>query len=61
MAVTAINGTGGSLASTAMDGIKKAFITQAPENASTGGAEWIRAFAEKKQFRIPCLDVMVGL
>ncbi|QIX02059.1 hypothetical protein AMS68_007576 [Peltaster fructicola] len=61
MAVTAINGTGGSLASSAMDGIKKAFTAQVPGNASIGGGDWIRAFAEKRQFRIPCLDVMVAL
>jgi hypothetical protein len=47
MAVTAINGTGGSFASAAIEG--------------GSGFELARGFLEKKQFRIPCVDVVVRL
>jgi len=62
MAVTAINGTGGSLASTAMEGVKKR-VEDGGLGATAGGSgfELARGFLEKKQFRIPCVDVVVRL
>ena len=62
MAVTAINGTGGSLASAAIEGVKKRF-EGGGLSATAGGSgfELARGFLEKKQFRIPCVDVVVRL
>jgi hypothetical protein len=62
MAVTAINGTGGSLASAAIEGVKKRF-EDGGIGATAGGSgfELARGFLEKKQFRIPCVDVVVRL
>lgn len=62
MAVTAINGTGGSLASAAMEGVKKR-LGDGGVNATASGSgfELVRGFLEKKQFRIPCVDVVVRL
>jgi hypothetical protein len=62
MAVTAINGTGGALASVAMDGIKKRMGDGGVNVTATGsGFELVRGLLEKKQFRIPCVDVVVRL
>jgi hypothetical protein len=62
MAVTAINGTGGALASVAMDGIKKRMGDGGVNATATGsGFELVRGLLEKKQFRIPCVDVVVRL
>ncbi|KAK4504671.1 hypothetical protein PRZ48_002632 [Zasmidium cellare] len=66
IAVSAINGTGGSLASAAMDGIKHKMAgtsSSAMTNATNGtsGFEWLRGALDKYHFRIPCLDVTVRL
>lgn len=67
IAVSAINGTGGSLASAAMDGLKhkmtgtsSSAITANATNG-TSGFEWLRGALDKYHFRIPCLDVTVRL
>nr|POF11400.1 hypothetical protein CFP56_44238 [Quercus suber] len=62
LAVSAINGTGGSLASAAMEGIKKRVGGggYASESASGSILEWSRGVLEKKQLRIPCVDVLVS-
>ncbi|KAK5163611.1 uncharacterized protein LTR77_010560 [Saxophila tyrrhenica] len=66
-AVAAINGTGGSLASAALDGLKRRGgggnmgPGSTAAQAGSGGVEWLRSLAEKKQFRIPCVDVYVRL
>lgn len=63
MAVSAINGTGGSVASAAMDSIRERVIGsgEAAIVGSGNGFEWMRGFLEKRQFRIPCVDVLVRL
>lgn len=61
--VAAVNGTGGSLASAAMEGVRKRMgDAAAGEGGSgSGGFEMVRAFLERKQVRIPCVDVVVRL
>ena len=62
MAATAINGTGGSLASAAMEGLKKRMGEGAANATASGsGFELVRGILDKKQFRIPCVDVVVRL
>lgn len=62
MAATAINGTGGSLGSTAMEGVKRR-MGEGATNATVSGSgfELVRGILDKKQFRIPCVDVVVRL
>ena len=61
-AISAINGTGGSLASAALEGLKrKGPDTNASAQLSGSGFYWLRSVLEKKQFRIPCVDVIVRL
>lgn len=60
--VAAVNGTGGSLASAAMEGVRKRMGDSSGEGGSgSGGFEMVRAFLERKQVRIPCVDVVVRL
>ncbi|KAF7195649.1 hypothetical protein HII31_02967 [Pseudocercospora fuligena] len=67
LAVSAINGTGGSLASSAMDNVRirmaseagSAVITTLPNGLSA--FEWIRNILDKRQLRIPCLGVVVRI
>ncbi|GAB7327252.1 hypothetical protein MBLNU13_g11145t2 [Cladosporium sp. NU13] len=62
MAITAINGTGGALASVAMDGVKQRMGYGAVNATASGsGFELVRGLLEKKQIRIPCVDVVVRL
>jgi len=62
MAITAINGTGGALASAAMEGVKRRMADGgANVTASGSGFELVRGLLEKKQIRIPCVDVVVRL
>jgi hypothetical protein len=62
MAITAINGTGGALASVAMEGVKRR-MGDGGVNATVSGSgfELVRGLLEKKQIRIPCVDVVVRL
>ncbi|EMC96717.1 hypothetical protein BAUCODRAFT_148281 [Baudoinia panamericana UAMH 10762] len=60
LAVSAINGTGGSIASAAMEGVKRR-LSGGHTSPATTGFEWLRGILEKKQFRIPCVDVVVRL
>jgi hypothetical protein len=61
MAITAINGTGGALASVAMDGVKRRVGDGGNATVSGSGFELVRGLLEKKQIRIPCVDVVVRL
>lgn len=61
LAVSAVNGTGGSLASTVMDGFKKRTSSGGPGPTSGSVFEWAKGVLEKKQLRIPCVDVLVRL
>lgn len=62
MAVTAINGTGGALASAAMGEVKRRMGNGEINATATGsGFELVKGLLEKKQFRIPCVDVVVRL
>ncbi|KAK3701559.1 hypothetical protein LTR37_015413 [Vermiconidia calcicola] len=61
-AISALNGTGGSLASAALEGVKRRAVGENPGVAANGnGFEWLRSLLEKRQFRIPCVDVIVRL
>ncbi|KAK3112475.1 hypothetical protein LTR53_011229 [Teratosphaeriaceae sp. CCFEE 6253] len=64
LAVAALNGTGGSLASAAIDGVKRrsgGSLGSVTASANITGFEALRAAAEKWQLRIPCLDVILRL
>jgi len=62
MAVSAINGTGGSVASAAMEGVRRRVVGNGEVVGGSGnGFEWMRGFLEKRSFRIPCVDVLVRL
>lgn len=62
IAISAINGTGGSLASAALECARKRVSGgSASSSASGSGFEWLRSLLEKRQFRIPCVDVLVRL
>ena len=58
LAISAINGTGGSLASAALDGARRRL---GGGGAGGSGFEVLRGMVEKRQFRIPCVDVLVRL
>lgn len=67
MAVSAVNGTGGSLASMAMENVRQR-ITGEPSSAviatipnGLSAFEWLRNILDRRQLRIPCLDVVVRL
>ncbi|KAK3709591.1 hypothetical protein LTR37_010812 [Vermiconidia calcicola] len=61
-AISALNGTGGSLTSAALEGVKRRAVGESPGVAANGnGFEWLRSLLEKRQFRIPCVDVIVRL
>lgn len=67
LAITAVNGTGGSLASTAMGTVKRkvsddlgsAVFTSIPSGLSA--FEWLRNILDRRQLRIPCLGVVVRI
>lgn len=64
IALSALNGTGGSLVSMGLESARKRFageqqVLSAPTAAS--GFDWLRNILEKRQFRIPCVDVLVRL
>lgn len=61
-AISAINGTGGSLASAALDGVKKRVTNGGSGAAATSsGFEWLRSVLGRRGFSIPCVDVAVRL
>ena len=58
LAVAALNGTGGSFLSTGLDSVKR----KVPSGGiNDNGFEVLRNVLEKRQFRIPCVDVVVRL
>ena len=62
LAVSALNGTGGSLTSGILESVKRkgtsgSLVTSVNDNAF----EVLRSVMEKRQFRIPCLGVVVRL
>lgn len=67
LAMSLINGTGGSLASAALDGVKRkaegnatsAVVAGIPNGISA--FEWLRNILDKRQYRIQCLDVVVRI
>ncbi|KAF2718560.1 hypothetical protein K431DRAFT_314868 [Polychaeton citri CBS 116435] len=63
LALSTVNGTGGSAASAVLDAIAQR--AGVPEGAAANGSEsafvGLRAMLEKWQFRIPCVDVVVRL
>lgn len=60
-AVSAINGTGGSLAGHAIDAVRRRVGPGTVSVGAGGGLEALRGLLEKKQVRIPCLDVIIRL
>ncbi|KAK4631142.1 hypothetical protein CLAFUW4_03298 [Fulvia fulva] len=70
LALSAVNGTGGSIASATIDGLRQRLMAEAAPVVSatasstmngTNGFVWLRTLTDKFQFRIPCLDVVVRL
>ncbi|KAK5133364.1 hypothetical protein LTR08_007798 [Meristemomyces frigidus] len=62
LAFSTINGTTGTLASAAVDGVRRRAGGGGSSVGTTGsGFEWLRGVLEKKQLRIPCLDVSISL
>ncbi|OQO00044.1 hypothetical protein B0A48_14247 [Cryoendolithus antarcticus] len=63
MAGMAVNGSARAVAGGVVDGVRKRMVTgTALQGASIGnGTFWLRAFLEKRQLRIPCIDVLVRL
>ena len=70
LALSAVNGTGGSIASATMEGLRERLMAEAAPVVSatasnamngTNGFVWLRTLTDKFQFRIPCLDVVVRL
>ena len=60
--VSAINGTSGTLASAALEGVRRRAGGGGSSVGATGtGFEWLRSVLEKMQLRIPCLDVSISL
>lgn len=67
LAVSAANGTGGSLASAAMDSVRSRMATEAGSAVITtmpngvSAFEWLRNILDKRQLRIACLGVVVRI
>lgn len=58
IAVSAINGTSGAVASAAVEGVRK----RIGGGGSAGNAfEWLRSVMDKRSLRIPCVDVTLRL
>ncbi len=63
LAGVAVNGSVRAIAGAATESVRRRAMTgTALQGASTGnGTFWLRAFLEKRQVRIPCIDVLVRL
>ncbi|KAH9845226.1 hypothetical protein Tdes44962_MAKER01236 [Teratosphaeria destructans] len=67
LAISAVNGTRGSLASAAMEAVRRrgggsgTVVGGEGNNTTASGFEALRGLLEKKQVRIPCVDVIVRL
>ncbi len=61
-ALAAVNGSGGSLASGALESIRKRNTTNTwVSGFNDNGFEVLRSVVERRQFRIPCVGVNVRL
>ena len=54
-----MNSTAATLAQSALDGLAKR--VQGQEMGYISGAQWLRELVGKKEWRVPCLDVIVRL
>ncbi|KAK3646560.1 hypothetical protein LTR56_000464 [Elasticomyces elasticus] len=63
LAISALNGTGGSLASAAMNSMKRRAVAGSAGNESTTAGVYAvaKSALEKWQVRIPCLGVVIRL
>jgi hypothetical protein len=60
-AISAVNGSGGSLASSMLESVKKKETGGLVSSVNDNAFEVLRGVMEKRQFRIPCLGVVVRL
>jgi len=58
-AASVMNSTAATVAQTALEGLSKSLYGQ--EQGYISGAQWLRELVGKKEWRIPCLDVIVRL
>jgi len=59
---SAVNATASAVASIAVEGLKSRVGLAAPSSSSSGGwAEGARSVLRQKEWRVPCLDVLVRL
>lgn len=63
IAMSALNGTAGSVVGAGLDSARKRWTggSELGASASISGFEWLRNLVERRQFRIPCVDVLVRL
>ncbi|KJY01293.1 hypothetical protein TI39_contig298g00033 [Zymoseptoria brevis] len=68
LALSALNGTGGSLVSSVMGGVKSNVVSGEPGQLVAASIpngsnvfEWLRGLLEKFQFRIPCVGATIRL
>lgn len=62
IALSALNESSGSIASGVLEGARKRLSNESYDGpALASGFEWFRSLLEKRQFRIPCVDVLVRL
>jgi hypothetical protein len=68
LALSALNGTGGSLMSAAIEGVQRKVVTgnagevfAAGMPSGTNVFEWLRGLLEKFSFRIPCIGATIRL
>jgi hypothetical protein len=58
--IQAANNTAQSLVKSAVDGIREKGVG-APEVSNAANYEWMKGLVGKKEWRIPCLDVLVRI
>ena len=56
--VTAANNTARAMIKAAIDGVKEKFVVEEQSGAAGASYEWVRGL---KEWRIPCLDVLVRI
>lgn len=67
LAISVVNGTGGSIASAAMGDVKRRMTADSGSTVATivpnglSAFEWLRNILDKRALRIPCLGVVVRL
>ena len=57
---SAVNSTAETITKAAVDGIRRKALSVSQANGGTG-FEWAKGLIGKKEWRIPCLDVLVRI